>query len=111
MLFATAREETFSHLSAPTADSENTAPAVQRPLGKRGCGAIAASDNSSTPFKAQEALLNAAKRIKATATMPKPGSEQEVEEFRPEGLPELVQRGETGGNSVWIMGYNSFLLF
>ncbi|XP_071238818.1 centromere protein F-like [Salvelinus alpinus] len=77
-------------------DSENTVPAGQGQgsLGKRGCGALAASDNSNTPFKAQEALLNTAKRIKATATTPKPGSRQEEEEFRPEGLPELVQRGE-----------------
>lgn len=56
--------------------------------GKRGhCDA---NDKDS----AQEALLNLTKKIKASsATTPKPRSEQDDEEFRPEGLPELVQKG------------------
>lgn len=94
---ASRAQEALIPLGPAETDSENTVPAGQGQgsLGKRGCGVLAASDNSNTPFKAQEALLNTAKRIKATATTPKPGSRQEEEEFRPEGLPELVQRGET----------------
>ena len=42
--------------------------------------------------KAQEALYNLTKRIKAGVATPQPGGPQD-EEFRPEGLPELVQRG------------------
>ncbi len=47
---------------------------------------------------AQEALHNLTKKIKAnTVTTPKPRAEQDDEEFRPEGLPELVQKG-----TCWI---------
>lgn len=45
-----------------------------------------------TPNKAQEALHNITKRLKAAATTPK--ATQDDEDFRPEGLPELVQKGE-----------------
>lgn len=100
-------QEALIPLCPAEMDSENTMPAGQGSLGKRGCGALAASDNSNTPFKAQEALLNTAKRIKATATTPRPGSRQEEEELRPEGLPELVQRGETWEHGEWMMDSNN----
>lgn len=75
-------------------NTENMAPST--PLrspqgsssGKRGHRDISDKDS------AQEALHNLTKKIKANAvTTPKPRSEQEDEEFRPEGLPELVQKG------------------
>ncbi|KAA0711285.1 Centromere protein F [Triplophysa tibetana] len=44
-----------------------------------------------TPNKAQEALHNITKRLKAAAATPK--AIQDDEDFRPEGLPELVQKG------------------
>lgn len=100
-------QEALIPLCPAEMDSENTMPAGQGSLGKRGCGALAASDNTNTPFKAQEALLNTAKRIKATATTPRPGSRQEEEELRPEGLPELVQRGETWEHGEWMMDSNN----
>lgn len=56
--------------------------------GKRGHRDISDKDG------AQEALHNLTKKIKANAvTTPKARLEQEDEEFRPEGLPELVQKG------------------
>lgn len=75
-------------------DTENLAPST--PLrsprgssaGKRGHRDISDKDS------AQEALHNLTKKIKGnTVTTPKPRLEQEDEEFRPEGLPELVQKG------------------
>lgn len=75
-------------------NTENIAPsAPQRSpegssSGKRGHCDISDKDS------AQEALHNLTKKIKANAvTTPKPRTEQEDEEFRPEGLPELVQKG------------------
>lgn len=75
-------------------DAENVAPST--PLrsphgsssGKRGHRDISDKDS------AQEALHNLTKKIKANAvTTPRATSEQNDEEFRPEGLPELVQKG------------------
>ncbi|XP_010765706.1 centromere protein F-like [Notothenia coriiceps] len=71
-------------------NTENMAPlTLQRsPQGKRAHRDISNKDS------AQEALHNLTKKIKANAvTTAKPKSEQEDDEFRPEGLPELVQRG------------------
>lgn len=68
------------------AGDENTAPStpLRSPQGsKRGHG------DPSDKGGAQEALRNLTKKIKATAAK----EEQEDEDFRPEGLPELVQRG------------------
>lgn len=63
------------------------------PQGKRGHRDISNKDS------AQEALHNLTKKIKANAaTTPRPRTEQEDEEFRPEGLPELVQRG-----TCWVV--------
>lgn len=63
--------------------------------GKRGHRDISDKDG------AQEALHNLTKKIKANATMtPKLRTEQEDEEFKPEGLPELVQKG-----SCWVVNY------
>lgn len=76
-------------------NTENMAPSTpQRSSpGKRGHRDI--GDKES----AQEALHNLTKKIKANAmTTPKPRAEQEDEEFRPEGLPELVQRG-----TCWVV--------
>lgn len=77
-------------------NTENTAPSTPQrspqgsSAGKRGHRDISDKD-------AQEALLNLTKKIKANAvTTPKPRSQQEDEEFKPEGLPELVQRGTSG---------------
>lgn len=73
-------------------NTENTSPSnTQRsPLGSGKRGHCEVSNKDS----AQEALHNLTKRIKAsTMTTPKSRAEQEDEEFRPEGLPELVQRG------------------
>lgn len=59
--------------------------------GKRGHRDLCDKDS------AQEALHNLTKKIRANAvTTPRPRTEQE-EEFRPEGLPELVQRGTCWG--------------
>ena len=75
-------------------NAENLAPSTQRSpqgpfSGKRGH-----RDISDKDIEAQEALHNLTKKIKANAmTTPKPRTEQEDEEFRPEGLPELVQKG------------------
>lgn len=80
-------------------NSENTAPSTPRSslqgssAGKRGHHDISDKDS------AQEALHNLTKKIRENAagmTTPKPGREQEEDEFRPEGLPELVQRGMYG---------------
>lgn len=73
-------------------NTENIAPSTTQRSppgsGKRGHCEISTRDS------AQEALHNVTKRIKANATTtPKSRPEQEDEEFRPEGLPELVQRG------------------
>lgn len=71
--------------------NENAAPStpLRSPQGsKRGHGDLGDKDG------AQEALRKLTKKIKATAAnTAKEGSEQEEEDFRPEGLPELVQRG------------------
>lgn len=75
-------------------DAENVAPST--PLrsprgsssGKRGHRDISDKDS------AQEALHNLTKKIRANAvTTPRATSQQDDEEFRPEGLPELVQKG------------------
>ncbi|TRY88298.1 hypothetical protein DNTS_016692 [Danionella cerebrum] len=55
-----------------------------------------------TPNKAQEALHSITKRLKAAAATPK--ATQDDEDFRPEGLPELVQRDiPVGEMSPFIM--------
>lgn len=75
-------------------DAENVAPSTPQrsphgsSSGKRGHRDISDKDS------AQEALHNLTKKIKAHAvTTPRATSEQNDEEFRPEGLPELVQKG------------------
>ncbi|KAL0170282.1 hypothetical protein M9458_034878, partial [Cirrhinus mrigala] len=45
-----------------------------------------------TPNKAQEALHSITKRLKAAANTPKATLDEDDEDFRPEGLPELVQK-------------------
>ncbi|XP_062303540.1 centromere protein F [Osmerus eperlanus] len=85
------RKSTPRTQEAVTEDTENKAGG--QGSGKRGSGKR--GNDGDKPSKAQETLHNLAKRIKAgaVATTPKQGSHQEEEEFRPEGLPELVQRG------------------
>lgn len=72
-----------------TDNSENIPCTPQRsPMGTAKRGRCEVTDKDS----AQEALHNLTKKIKATATTtPKPQAEDE--DFRPEGLPELVQKG------------------
>lgn len=74
-----------------SAGDENAAPStpLRSPQGsKRGHRDLGDKDG------AQEALRKLTKKIKASAAnTAKEGSEQEEEDFRPEGLPELVQRG------------------
>ncbi|CAL9701706.1 unnamed protein product [Knipowitschia caucasica] len=74
-----------------TENSENipSSPLRSPPgRGKRGHCDVTNKDT------AQEALHNLTKKLRATAvTTPKPKAQQDDEEFRPEGLPELVQRG------------------
>lgn len=75
--------------------TENVAPSTPQrsPQGKRVHRDISDKDS------AQEALHNLTKKLKANAvTTPKPRTEQEDEEFRPEGLPELVQKG-----ACWVV--------
>lgn len=72
-------------LRSEKSDLENSKPTDSMPAVKRQRG-------DDTPNKAQEALHNIAKRLKAAAATPK--AAQNDEDFRPEGLPELVQRGE-----------------
>lgn len=70
---------------------ENAAPStpLRSPQGsKRGHGDLGDKDG------AQEALRTLTKKIKANvANTAKERSQQEDEDFRPEGLPELVQKG------------------
>lgn len=75
-------------------NTENLVPsAAQGPSpGKRGHG----------EDSAQEVLHKLTKKLKAGAmTTPKTSREEEEEDFRPEGLPELVQRGWWLFCSVW----------
>lgn len=90
-----ARKSSSKYQEVKTDDNtENMAPLIPprspqgSSAGKRGHRDISDKDT------AQEALHNLTKKIKAnTGATPKPRAEQE-EEFRPEGLPELVQKGE-----------------
>ncbi|XP_056122271.1 centromere protein F [Rhinichthys klamathensis goyatoka] len=75
-------------LRSEKSDMENNKPVENTksvPAGKR---QRAADD---TPSKAQEALHSITKRLKAAAATPK--ATQDDEDYRPEGLPELVQKG------------------
>lgn len=89
------RRSTRSSTKNLDVQTENSAPSTPQksPLGsspgKRG------HKHMSNKDSAQEALHNLTKKIRANAvTTPKQSTEQE-DEFRPEGLPELVQRGMT----------------
>lgn len=95
-----ARKSSSKHQEEKLDDNtENVAPSTPQRSpqgsspGKRAHREIGDKDS------AQEALHNLTKKIKANAaTTPKPRAEQEDEEFRPEGLPELVQRG-----TCWVV--------
>lgn len=90
-----ARKSVSKHQEIKLEDNaENMAPSTPQrspqgsSSGKRGHRDMSDKDS------AQEALHNLTKKIRAnTVTTPKPKTQQEDEEFRPEGLPELVQRG------------------
>lgn len=94
-----ARKSALKSQQEKVEESENIPPVAtppRRPQGpspsKRGHRDISDKDS------AQEALHNLTKKIKASSvTTPKTKSQQqqqeEEEEFRPEGLPELVQKG------------------
>ncbi|KAK7153193.1 hypothetical protein R3I93_011176 [Phoxinus phoxinus] len=75
-------------LRSEKSDMENNKPVEDTksvPVGKRQRTA------DDTPNKAQEALHSVTKRLKAAAATPK--ATQDDEDYRPEGLPELVQKG------------------
>lgn len=83
--------KTRRSLRSEKSDLENSKPVEDKanvPGGKR----PRAVDD--TPNKAQEALHSITKRLKAAATTPKATLDVDDEDFRPEGLPELVQKGE-----------------
>lgn len=93
-----ARKSSSRH-QEENSNTENTAPSTPQAAssGKRSHGDI--NDKES----AQEALHNLTKKIKANAvTTPKPRNDEE--EFRPEGLPELVQKGgcSNGANFCFL---------
>lgn len=76
-------------LRSEKSDMENNKPVEDTksvPAGKR------QRAGNDTPSKAQEALHSITKRLKAAAATPK--ATQDDEDYRPEGLPELVQKGE-----------------
>uniref|UniRef100_A0A673N963 Centromere protein F n=1 Tax=Sinocyclocheilus rhinocerous TaxID=307959 RepID=A0A673N963_9TELE len=82
--------KTRRSLRSEKTDLENSKPVEDKanvPAGKR---QRAADD---TPNKAQEALHCITKRLKAAAATPKATLDVEDEDFRPEGLPDLVQKG------------------
>lgn len=73
--------------------NENAAPStpLRSPQGsKRGHGDLGDKDG------AQEALRKLTKKIKANASNTAKERSEQDEDFRPEGLPELVQRGTLG---------------
>uniref|UniRef100_A0A8C1UTV3 Centromere protein F n=1 Tax=Cyprinus carpio TaxID=7962 RepID=A0A8C1UTV3_CYPCA len=75
-------------LRSEKSDLENSKPVEDKanvPAGKR----LRAADD--TPDKAQEALHSITKRLKAAAATPK--ATLDDEDFRPERLPQLVQKG------------------
>lgn len=83
--------KTRRSLRSDKIDLENSKPVEDKanmPAGKR---QRAADD---TPNKAQEALHSITKRLKAAAATPKATLDVDDEDFRPEGLPELVKKGE-----------------
>uniref|UniRef100_A0A671NBQ2 Centromere protein F n=1 Tax=Sinocyclocheilus anshuiensis TaxID=1608454 RepID=A0A671NBQ2_9TELE len=82
--------KTRRSLRSEKTDLENSKPVEDKanvPAGKR---PRAADD---TPNKAQEALHCITKRLKAAAATPKATLDVDDEDFKPEGLPELVQKG------------------
>ncbi|XP_059376572.1 centromere protein F-like [Carassius carassius] len=82
--------KTRRSLRSEKTDLENSKPVEDKtnvPAGKR---PRAADD---TPSKAQEALHSITKRLKAVAATPKATLDVDDEDFKPEGLPELVQKG------------------
>uniref|UniRef100_A0A8C1NYD6 Centromere protein F-like n=1 Tax=Cyprinus carpio TaxID=7962 RepID=A0A8C1NYD6_CYPCA len=82
--------KTRRSLRSDKIDLENSKPVEDKanmPAGKR---QRAADD---TPNKAQEALHSITKRLKAAAATPKATLDVDDEDFRPEGLPELVKKG------------------
>ncbi|KAG1971577.1 centromere protein F [Pimephales promelas] len=75
-------------LRSEKSDMENNKPVEDTKSAPAGKRQRAADD---TPSKAQEALYSITKRLKAAAATPK--ATQDDEDYRPEGLPELVQKG------------------
>lgn len=75
--------------ASQSSDSENTRPTTREdPDGHASAKRPRAL--GETPVKAQEALQNLAKRLRAGAT---PQPHPQDEQFSPEGLPERVMRG------------------
>lgn len=77
-----------------SSNAENTAPSTPQRSPQSSSSGKRAHRDISNKDSAQEALLNLTKKIKATTVCtPQPRREHNDEEFKPEGLPELVQRG------------------
>lgn len=74
---------------------ENVAPQTPKRSPRRSSSGKRGHRDISDRDGVHEALHNLTKKIKANAAVtPKVNPEAEDEEFRPEGLPELVQKGE-----------------
>lgn len=87
--FTTSKARRSTASSSQSSESENTRPAAREdPDGHASAKRPRAP--GETPSKAQEALQNLAKRLKAGAT---PQPQPQDEQFSPEGLPERVMRG------------------
>jgi len=94
-----ARKPSSNHREEPDKNSENISPSSPRRSAQGSSSAKRGHRDISNEDSAQEALHNLTKKIKANAvTTPKPRAGQE-DEFKPEGLPELVQRGTLRSNT------------
>lgn len=94
-----ARKSAIKSQQEKVEECENVPPPATPPRKSQGPSpAKRGHRDISNKDSAQEALHNLTKKIKASSvTTPKARSQEEEEEFKPEGLPELVQKGTVGG--------------
>ncbi|XP_014827232.1 PREDICTED: centromere protein F-like [Poecilia mexicana] len=81
------QDEKMSENTENVVPTTTASPPQGSSPGKRGHKEISDRDG------AQEALHNLTKKLKANTATPRGRGEQDDEEFRPEGLPDLVQKG------------------